>query len=123
MSSLCPICQDWCGPKSREISHKRASRTAHALAMVKADEGIVGLNWEEVYSAYFPKIYKHEFKRNIVLEREIELEKSVKRNKYHPDVCSYHQENIGWMNDPEMNVMKDLRRNYAQSKWPKPLKK
>jgi hypothetical protein len=118
----CPICKDWCGPKSKEISHKRAARTAHVLAMKKADEGLVDLEWQEVYAMFYPKIYKHEYRRNLELEREIELEESVMRNQHNPDVCGYHQENIAWMGDPQMNVLKDLRRNYAVSKWPKPLK-
>lgn len=123
MPSECPICNDWCGPKSKEISHKRASKTAHVLAMKKADEGIAGLEWQEVYALFFPKIYKHELQRNLELEREIELEESVKRNAENPDVCDYHQENIGWMNDGfHKETMKDLRHKYATSKWPKPLK-
>lgn len=125
MSDKCPICNDCYGDgsKSKEISHKRASRTAHELAMTTADEGILGLEWEEVYSLFFPKIYRHEYKRNFRYEQEIELEESVKRNKEHPDVCSYHSENIMWANDPDMNCSKGIRRDYANSKWPKPLKK
>lgn len=119
----CPICEDWCGPKSKEISRKRASKTAHELSEKKANEGIVGLDWEEVYALYFPKIYRHEYERNIKLEREIELEESVKRNENNPAVCDYHQENIGWMLDgTHKTSMKGLRRNYAQSKWPNALK-
>ena len=123
MPSECPICNDWCGPKSKEISHKRAARTAHELAMKKADEGIIGLEWVEVYGLFYPKIYKHEFERNLKLERELELDESVKRNEKHPDVCDYHGENIEWMNDGSHDkTMKELRHKYSTSKWPKPLK-
>lgn len=123
MPSECPICNDWCGPKSKEISHKRAARTAHELAMKKADEGIAGLEWQEVYALFYPKIYKHEYARNLELEREIELEASVKRNVTHPDVCDYHEENVMWMEDgTHAKTMKELRHKYATSKWPKPLK-
>lgn len=119
----CPICKDYCGPKSKEISHKRASNTAHVLAMKKADEGIKGLEWTEVYGLFFPKIYKHEYQRNLELEREIELEASVKRNMHNFDVCNYHRENVGWMEDgTHKETMKGVRRNYANSKWPKPLR-
>jgi len=90
--------------------------------MKKADEGIVDLEWQEVYALFYPKIYKHEYRRNLELELQIELEESVRRNQDNPDVCGYHQEDIGWMDDPQMNVLKDLRRNYAASKWPKPLR-
>ena len=122
MTDPCPICKEWCGPKSKEISRKRAARTAHLLASKKADEGIAELEWEEVYSLFFPKIYRHEYKRNLELERAIELEESVERNKDHPDVCEYHQENIGWAEDgSHAKTMKNLRRNYAESKWPKKL--
>lgn len=116
----CPICEDWCNEKSEVISHKRASKTAHELAAKKASEGILGLEWEEVYIAYFPKIYRHEYKRNLDYEREVELEKSVKRNEHHPDVCGYHSENIGWARDnTHKGCMKSLRRRYARSKWPR----
>lgn len=116
----CPICKDWCGPKSAAISKRRAANTAHVLASKKADEGIPGLEWEDVYAVYFPKIYQHEYKRNILLEREIELEESVKRNKNHPDVCEYHYENICWMEDGyHKKTMKELRKVYAETKWPK----
>ena len=116
----CPICKDWCGKRSAEISKKRASRTAHSLAEKKADEGIDGLVWEEVYAVYFPKIYKHEYERNLKLEREIELEESLKRNMDNRDVCYYHQENIGWIEDgTHAKTMKNLRTIYARSKWPK----
>ena len=77
----CPICADWCGPKSKEISRKKASKTAHELAEKEADIGIAVLEWEEVYALYFQKIYRHEYKRNLELEQEIELEESVKRNQ------------------------------------------
>ena len=118
----CPVCKDWCGPKSKKISHKRASNTAHVLAMKKADEGIKGLEWTEVYGLFFPKIYKHEFERNLKLEREIELEESVKRNMHNRDVCAYHCENIGWMEDGlHEKTMKKLRRWYSESKWPNSL--
>lgn len=120
----CPICKDWCGEKSKQISRKKASRTAHQLANKKADEGIEGLEWEEVYALFFPKIYRHEYQRNLALEREIELEESIKRNMKHPDVCDYHQENLGWYHDgTHKDCMKGLRRNYCQTKWPNPLKK
>jgi hypothetical protein len=123
MTNPCPICNDWCGPKSKEISHKRATKTAHALAIQKATEGIKGLEWEEVYSLFFPKIYRHEYQRNLKLEQEIELEESVARNMNNPDVCSYHDEDIGWTHDgTHKESMKGLRREYAESKWPKPLK-
>jgi hypothetical protein len=90
--------------------------------MKKADEGIVDLEWQEVYALFYPKIYKHEYRRNLELELQIELEESVRRNQDNPDVCGYHQENVGWMGDGfHDNSMKDLRRNYANSKWPKPL--
>lgn len=119
----CPICKDWCGANSAAISKKRASRTAHILAMKKADEGLADLEWEEVYSIFFPKIYKHEYERNLILEREIELEESLERNKHDPDVCDYHMENIGWTEDGfHKKTMKALRRRYAESKWPKDLK-
>lgn len=119
----CPICKDWCGDNSKKISRKKASRTAHDLATKKADEGIEGLEWEEVYALFFPKIYRHEYERNLLLEREIELEESIKRNMKHPDVCDYHQENLGWYEDgTHKKTMKHLRKNYSQSKWPKPLK-
>ena len=119
----CPLCKDWCGPKSKEISRKRASKTAHQLAEKKANEGIPGLDWEEVYALFFPKIYRHEYKRNLELEREIELEESIKRNEKNPNICCYHDENIMWMHDgTHKETMKRLRRNYAQSKWPKALK-
>lgn len=118
----CPICEDWCGPKSKEIAQKRAARTAHELAMKKANEGIAGLEWEEVYGVFFPKIFKHEFERNLKLERELELDESVKRNEKHPDVCDYHYENITWMNDgTHKKSMKDLWRRYHKSKWPNKL--
>lgn len=119
----CPICKDWMGPKSKEISRKRAARTAHTLASKKADEGLVGLEWEEVYSLFFPKIYRHEYQRNLELEQAIELEESVKRNGDHPDVCWYHLENVEWATDGfQKKYMKELRRNYAQTKWPKKLR-
>ena len=115
----CPICADWCGPKSKEISRKKASKTAHELAEKEADIGIAVLEWEEVYALYFQKIYRHEYKRNLELEQEIELEESVKRNQNNPAVCDYHQENILWMRDgTHKKIMKRLRRKYAQSKWP-----
>lgn len=119
----CPICEDWCGENSKKISRKRASRTAHDLATKKADTGMEGLEWEEVYTLFFPKIYRHEYERNLKLEREIELEESVKRNMNHPDVCSYHAENIMWhAEDPKGRLMKNLRKEYANSKWPKSFK-
>ena len=115
----CPICEDWFNPRSEEISHKRASNTAHKLAEKKATEGLAGLEWEEVYAAYFPKIYRHEYKRNLEYEREVELKESVKRNENHPDVCGYHAENSGWMRDGSSKAcMKSLRRKYDTSKWP-----
>jgi hypothetical protein len=122
MTDPCPICNDWRGPKSKKISHKRALRTAHELATSTADKGIAGLEWEEVYSLFFPKIYRHEYKRNLKLEEEIELEESIERNKENPNVCSYHQENIMWADDPDMDCSKRIRQEYAQSKWPNPLK-
>lgn len=119
----CPICNDWCGPKSKEISHKRAAKTAHVLAMKKADEGIPGLEWQEVYALFYQKIYKHEYARNLELEREIELEESVKHNLHNLDVCEYHQENVMWYEDgTHAKVMKKRRHEYAISKWPKQLR-
>lgn len=124
----CPICKDWCGPVSKAISKKRASRTAHILATNKADEGLVDeslakFDWEEVYALFFLQIYKHEYERNLILEREIELEESVKRHKDDPNVCSHHLENIEWMEDGfHKKVMKAVRRSYAKSKWPNDLK-
>lgn len=83
-----------------------------------------GLEWEEVYTLFFPKIYRHEYERNLKLEREIELEESIKRNMNHPDVCGYHQENLGWYEDgSHAQSMKGVRKQYAESKWPKPLTK
>jgi beta-glucanase (GH16 family) len=120
----CPICNDWCGPGSAAIAKKRSARTAHELATKKADEGLADLAWEEVYAVYFPKIYKHEYERNLKFEREIELEASVKKNLNHPDVCGYHAENCGWyVDDTHGESMKGLRRWYANSKWPNPLKR
>lgn len=120
----CPLCKDWCGPNSEKISRKKASRTAHDLAAKMADKGIEGLEWEEVYALYFPKIYRHEYERNHHLERELELEASIVRNMKNLNVCSYHQETLAWYEDgSHKKTMKETRREYAQSKWPNTGKK
>lgn len=120
----CPICTDWCGPGSAAIAKKRAARTAHELAAKKADEGLADIAWEEVYALYFPKIYKHEYERNLKFEREIELEASIKKNMKNPDVCAYHWESLMWYADgTHAKTMKGLRRWYASCKWPRPLQR
>lgn len=91
--------------------------------MKKANEGMEGLEWEEVYAVFFPKIYRHEFKRNLDLESEIALENSIKKHQDSPDVCCYHAENIGWYHDGSHDeCMKGTRKRYANSKWPKSFK-
>ena len=118
----CPICNqdetEW-----RRIAKARATKTAHALAIKKADEGIQGLEWEEVYALYFPKIFKHEHERNIRYEREAALDKLVRKYCYtrNPDICGYHSENLGWFAEYG-SPMKGVRKDYANSKWPNPLR-
>lgn len=120
----CPICNqdetEW-----RRIAKSRAIKTAHSLAIKKADEGIEGLEWEEVYAIYFPKIFKHEHKRNLQYERELELDRLVKKYYYYPDpnICSYHQENLGWYGDGmHSKTLKRTCTEYSNTKWPNPLK-
>lgn len=116
----CPICQDCYDVSPAEISKKRASRTAHDLAQKKANEGMEGLEWEEVYAVYFPKIYRHEYKRNLKLESEIALEKSIEKHQDNPKVCSYHYENVLWYYDGNhAKCMARTRKEYANTKWPK----
>jgi guanylate kinase len=59
----CPICADWCGPKSKEISRKKASKTAHELAEKEADIGIAVLEWEEVYAGMYYGTLQAELER------------------------------------------------------------
>lgn len=120
----CPICNHDDSEMMR-IVKARATRTAHALAIKKADEGIAGLEWEEVYAIYFPKIFKHEHKRNLRYEGELVLDKLVRKYYENPDpnICCYHEENVGWYADGSHDeTMKKTRKDYADSKWPKPLK-
>lgn len=119
----CPICNDWCGPNSMKIAQGRAAKTAHALAKDKADAGMAGLGWLDVYNVFFSKIYIHELKRNLALERELELEKSVEKNQNHPDVCGYHCENVGWFQEEKENAKtkNSKRKEYDASKWPNKL--
>ena len=125
MTDPCPICEDIrVDTTAKKISHGRATKTAHALAIHKADEGIPGLEWTEVYGLFFPKIYKHELERNLKLERELVSEASVEKHKDHPDVCGYHSENVGWAEDgSHEKCMKSLRRWYGESKWPNSLER
>lgn len=116
----CPICHpvdvEW-----KRIARARAIKTSHILAIKKAEEGIEGLEWEEVYAVYFPKIFKHEHQRNLRYEEEVALDKLVR--KYHvtpdPNICCYHQENLAWFGGDSYNkTMKKVRQKYATSKWP-----
>lgn len=117
----CLICEDIRESKSKveEIARKRASRTAHQLASDQADVGFAGLEWLEVYGIFFPKIFKHEYDRNLKFERELEQERIVKWHQDHPGICGYHSESVGWLHDGfHAKCMKELRREYATSKWP-----
>lgn len=84
---------------------------------------MAGLNWLDVYNVFFPKIYIHELKRNLALEREIELEKSMEKNKDHPDICAYHCENFMWFDDKKRHAesKKEQQKDYDESKWPNKL--
>jgi hypothetical protein len=124
MEDKCPMCyaddREW-----KHLVKVRTTRTAHLLATERANKGIEGLEWEEVYALYFPKIFRHEYARNLRYEGELALDRLTRKYYANPDpnICCYHHENLGWFADGmHAKTMKAVRQDYAQSKWPNPIK-
>lgn len=116
----CPMCKDLpkCEVRAKETARQRASRTAHKLATDQAEVGYAGLEWLEIYTLFFARIYKHEYERNLTFERAIENEKNTIRHQDDDNVCGYHWENVMWLHDGfHKDTMKEVRREYATSKY------
>lgn len=101
------------------ISKKRASRTAHVLAMKECEKNPdPRFNYVDVYTTMFRRIYEHEYKRNMFVERERRTYNIRMSRTQWNDVCSYHAE---FDDDFCEEVMKKVEQEYAKSKWPNKL--
>ena len=110
-------------------------KTATRLAVDAAKDSVAleivntptyGLAYWDIFTKHFQmyqrRIFRHELQRNMVLEREIQLAKSIDLHGEDPHICSYHQESVGWHYDGfSAKVFRKTYQAYCESKWPKPL--
>lgn len=120
-TSECPMCQ-YPSPDFEALAHPKAMRTAHDLAMKKAEIPIVDFEKVDIYLLYFRRIYKHELKRNIKILVARADHECLIRN-LDKEVCSYHSENQMWYETEEFGKkgddLKEAETEYTNSKWPK----
>ena len=119
----CPMCAEYKYESDfNTLAHPKAMRTAHDLAM-KNSENVVGeFEKVDVYLLYFRRIYDHELKRNMKIMYAREELACLIRN-LDKEVCSYHEESVGWyISDTfgkKKDYLKDAETEYRNSKWPK----
>jgi hypothetical protein len=106
----------------KPIAHPKAMRTAHDLAMKKADTATGEFEKVDVYLLFFRRIYEHELNRTMtILHARDELACLLRNLDKH--VCSYHRESQMWYEDEtfgkKKDYLKDAERVYRDSKWPK----
>ena len=106
------------GESVHAISHARAVRTAHVLAIKESVN--TTFTFVEAYTVYFRRIYEHEYKRNKKVEQERLSRRCYKRaRKEYPDqICDY----CGEFSDAfKEAVHAEVETIYARSKYPNPL--
>ena len=119
----CPVCKELASGKVEAIAKARAANTAHVLAVKEAEKALKKnkeFSFVDLYTIYFRKIYDHEYARNHYVERErITYFESV-NPKNRETICDYHCE---FEDEFKKKVYKEVEKNYAKSKWPKPLER
>ena len=109
----------------KSVAHPKAMRTAHELALKKSSTASGEFDAVDVYLLYFRRIYEHELKRTMKILYAREELACLVRN-LGKEVCSYHSESQGWYEDETFGKKKDYlkseEKEYAETKWPKPLK-
>ena len=102
------------------ISQKRATRTAHVLATKECEMRSMDCRMQHVdlYTAMFRRIYEHEYRRNMYVERVRRNHLIRMSSSVWNDLCEYHSE---FDDDFCDRVMKQVEQEYARSKWPNEL--
>ena len=119
----CSICDEHIYEDDfKVLAHPKAMRTAHDLAMKKSESVVGDFEKVDVYLLYFRRIYEHELKRNTKILAAREEHARLVRN-LDKEVCSYHEESVGWyISDTfgkKKDYLKDAETEYRNSKWPK----
>lgn len=101
-----------------EIAFARAMKTAHTLALQEAQTEYARtktFTLPELYKLYLDRIYAHEYKRNMFIERERRSWKNYTESR--ETLCEYHGEfDYAFCEE----VHKECEQKFAQSKWPNP---
>ena len=115
----CPTCTVT-DTEIERISKKRATRTAHLLAVKECEKksSDARMEYVDLYTTMFRRIYEHEYKRNMFVERQRrDYAIRMSRSQWN-DLCDYHAE---FDDDFCERVMRDVEKEYAKSKWPNKL--
>ena len=115
----CPTCT-MSDSEIIRISQKRATHTAHVLATKECEKNAKDSRIEHVdlYTTMFRRIYEHEYRRNMYVERERRNHLIRMSSSVWNDLCEYHGE---FDDDFCDRVMKQVEQEYAKSKWPNKL--
>jgi len=110
----CPCCKYGYTKKAEKVAHKRASQRAHNLAMKEAESEDARFTFLELYGMFFPRIYKHEYDRELDFEREKQQLNIQLKPENADRLCSYHGE---FTNTYNIDIFKEVKIKYDKGKW------
>jgi len=110
----CPCCEYLDSNAAAHVAHKRASQRAHTLAMKEVENCDAKFFFLELYGIFFPRIYKHEYDRELHFEREKQQLTLQLKPENADKLCCYHGE---FTNAYNTEIFKEVKQLYDIGKW------